>query len=84
MLDLLALARLSELSGRKDKERCRRDEDAFYEEFGADPPALIVAFGRALSFIARRRATGHAQKVAHCQAEGNCRPAVQNGALTRV
>jgi hypothetical protein len=51
MLELLAFARLSELSGRKDKEHCRRDEDAFYEEFGADPPALVVAIGGALSFF---------------------------------
>jgi hypothetical protein len=29
MIDLLALDRLLEVSGRKDRERCRRDEDAF-------------------------------------------------------
>jgi hypothetical protein len=51
MIDLLALDRLLEVSGRKDRERCRRDEDAFYEEFGADPPAFIVAIGRVLSFL---------------------------------
>ncbi|TCM64548.1 hypothetical protein [Rhizobium sp. BK068] len=84
MLDLLAFARLSELSCRKDKERCRRDEDAFYEEFGADPPAFIIAIGGALRFFVRRWPTRHARKAAHCQPESKCRLVAQDGALTRL
>jgi hypothetical protein len=84
MIELLAFARLPELSGRKGKEGSRRDEDAFYEEFGADPPALIVAIGGALSFVVRHGPRRHARKAANCHPDGNCRPIAPDGTLTRL
>ena len=59
MLDLLTLARLNEFCGCGQRKCRRRDEDAFYREF-ADPPALLVAFGRALSFGTWRARKGAA------------------------
>jgi hypothetical protein len=40
---------------RQGQRKCRRrDEDAYYQAFAADPPALLSALGRALSFGAWR------------------------------
>ncbi|WEX74756.1 hypothetical protein PYH37_000027 [Sinorhizobium numidicum] len=84
MLDLLALARLMEFCGGQDRERGRRDEDAFYQQFGAEPSALLMAITRALSFVARRRKTQHARKAATCKAETECCLAVPAEAAKRL
>lgn len=71
MLDGLAFARLIESRSRQDQERWRRDQDAYYQEFAADPPALIVAIACALSFLASHRPARHAQEAAPCRAGGS-------------
>ncbi|MBB5571502.1 MULTISPECIES: hypothetical protein [Rhizobium] len=48
MIDCIALARIIQLENDARQAQWRRNEDAFYQEYGRDPWALFTWFANAL------------------------------------
>ena len=48
MIDCIALARIIQLENEARHAQWRRNEDAFYQEYGRDSLALFTWFGKAL------------------------------------
>lgn len=48
MMDSIALAKIAELRSQTLQEQWRRDEDAFYQHYGAETPVLFAWIGNLL------------------------------------